>query len=312
DSHDQRADQRSPHGSNAAKEARSADDHRGNRVELGAVARKRKTRIQTPRKNHSAQSRQSSAYRIHHRQSPVDRYAREQRRLLVAANRVNVASKRRARQKYMKEPIHRDNQNHRHRNVCNRTSAPETKSFRQFRNWKASRNNKGKTSRDVHHSQSRNKRMRQPKLCQQQPVDHPQRRAYADSRRNTHRPGHACFQHHRPQQHASPRIEPTDRSMPAVMITSNCPSARRALTDDCRKTFMRLSKVRKYGERKLKIADTTSRPSNGANRRITLPPARRQPCTGAALGVPIGAGSSVTAVAASCVFSGRFLRSRAS
>ena len=43
----------------------------------------------------------------------------------------------------------------------------------------------------------------------------------------------------------SPRMEPTDRSMPAVIITTSCPSESSALTADCRNTLIRLSKVRK-------------------------------------------------------------------
>src|SRR5437867_10294863 len=41
--------------------------------------------------------------------------------------------------------------------------------------------------------------------------------------------------------HAKPRTEPTERSIPAVMITSNWPKASSAFTADWRKTFIRLS-----------------------------------------------------------------------
>ncbi|OPZ70241.1 MAG: hypothetical protein BWY83_01734 [bacterium ADurb.Bin478] len=43
----------------------------------------------------------------------------------------------------------------------------------------------------------------------------------------------------------NPRMEPTDRSMPAEMITIICPTAMIATTDICRPMANRLSTLRK-------------------------------------------------------------------
>src|SRR5215472_4090473 len=64
-----------------------------------------------------------------------------------------------------------------------------------------------------------------------------------------------------------PRIDPTERSMPAVMMTASCPSPSRAFTADCRNTFVRLSMVRKCREAKLRVRHMIASPSSGLNRR---------------------------------------------
>ena len=57
-----------------------------------------------------------------------------------------------------------------------------------------------------------------------------------------------------------PATEPTDRSIPAVRITSVCPTAMIATTDTCTPMLNRLFEVRKYGEAKHSATNTTISP----------------------------------------------------
>ena len=56
----------------------------------------------------------------------------------------------------------------------------------------------------------------------------------------------------------SARIEPTDKSIPAVMITKNMPSASSAAVAFCFRMLVRLSSEKKVSDRKLKATIITS------------------------------------------------------
>jgi hypothetical protein len=56
-----------------------------------------------------------------------------------------------------------------------------------------------------------------------------------------------------------PTTEPTDRSMPAVIITYVMPIAMNPMIDDCRTTFVRLSTSRKFGAAALRYRKTPTK-----------------------------------------------------
>ena len=64
----------------------------------------------------------------------------------------------------------------------------------------------------------------------------------------------------------SARFEPTERSMPRVRITSNCPMARMAMAELCASTLPRLPAVKNTGERFDRIRMISSRISSGPSR----------------------------------------------
>src|ERR1035438_4228947 len=68
----------------------------------------------------------------------------------------------------------------------------------------------------------------------------------------------------------SPSTEPTDKSIPPVIMTVNCPRETSALTADWRQTFSRLSAVRNRSDAAPSAPHRISRPNKGPNLRSRL------------------------------------------
>jgi hypothetical protein len=64
---------------------------------------------------------------------------------------------------------------------------------------------------------------------------------------------------------AKARIDPIDKSIPAVRIGSNIPNDNNALMDDCRAIFIKLSAFKKLGVRIVRITHSATKPKSAPN-----------------------------------------------
>src|SRR5258707_10722175 len=95
---------------------------------------------------------------------------------------------------------------------------PETRRKAGYR--KTARNHQSEAAGDVHHPERGYERMRQVKPREHQSVDTPQGRSNCDAVSALTQPGEPALNMTAATTQAKPRMDPTERSIPAVTITS--------------------------------------------------------------------------------------------
>ena len=257
---DQRAGERVEHRAPAAEEAGPADDHGRDRVQLGERAGRGRPGVPLAHREQGRDARPGTRTRRRPRSAPRApgsrcapplRGCRRPRRSSgptpgPAVTRSARAAPPRARRG------RRSGTSRCRRHPGSAAIRPAPISFTNGgAPWMVSlsREVQRQTARGGQHRQRRDERVRQPALDVEQAVDQPDQRRRWRARRA--RPAVAepwSRQTSAPTTALSERLEPTDRSIPRVTITSSCPSARTQITADCLSTLPMFSSDRKTSD----------------------------------------------------------------